>query len=110
MLRLALTLLPLLLACGASRADNCEAIRSQIESRIKAGGVASFTLVTVDAGASAAGKLVGTCALGAKKILYGVGSPAPGATAGAKPARRESEAMLTECRDGSMSLGGDCKR
>ena len=109
MLRLTLSFLPLLLANAASGADNCDAIRAQIESRIKAGGVASFTLTTVDAAASGAGKLVGTCALGSKKILYVAAAPAAGGAATTKPAKTKGEAMLTECKDGSMSVGGDCK-
>ena len=106
MLRLTLRFLPLLLANAASGADNCDAIRAQIESRIKAGGVASFTLTTVDAAASGAGKLVGTCALGSKKILY---VPAAGAAVATTQSRKGGGAMLTECKDGSMSVGGDCK-
>jgi len=108
MLRPTLSFIALLLANAASGADNCDAIRAQIEARIKAGGVANFTLTTVDTAASGAGKLVGTCALGSKKILY---VPAPGAAAAttAKPRKGGSETMLTECRDGSTSVGGDCK-
>jgi Protein of unknown function (DUF1161) len=109
MLRPTLSLLPRLLAGAASAADNCDAIRAQIEARIQAAGVASFTLTTVDAAASGAGKLVGTCALGAKKILYLPATPAAGGTAKTKPAKNKGEALLTECKDGSMSVGGDCK-
>ena len=108
MLRLTLSFLPLLLATSTSAADNCEAIRAQIESRINAGGVASFTLTTVDAAASGAGRLVGSCALGTKKILYVAAAPAPGASAAAKPGKAGGD-MLTECKDGSMSVGGNCK-
>ena len=108
MLRPTLSFLALLLATGANAADNCDAIRAQIESRIKAGGVASFTLTTIDAAASGVGKLVGTCALGTRKILYVAAPSTPGASAAARP-RKAGEALLTECKDGSMSVGGDCK-
>ncbi|MBX9611939.1 MAG: DUF1161 domain-containing protein [Burkholderiales bacterium] len=108
-------------AAGAAGATaSCEALQAQIEAKIRAAGVAQFTLTTVDAGARAVGKVVGTCALGARKIMYVAGpSAAPMATpsaaastprARAAPSRPGTEAILTECRDGSVSMGGDCKK
>lgn len=108
--RLALASGALALAGAARGADNCEAIRMQIDTKLKASGVARYTLTTVDAGAAAPGKVVGSCDLGRKKILYvqadGTASAsAPRATTG----RARKEPMLTECRDGTVSMGGDCK-
>lgn len=111
-------------AGAAGAAASCEALQAQIEAKIRAAGVAQFTLTTVDAGARAVGKVVGTCALGARKIMYVAGpsagpSAAPMATpsaaastprARAAPSRPGTEAILTECRDGSVSMGGDCKK
>ncbi|MDP2065630.1 MAG: DUF1161 domain-containing protein [Burkholderiaceae bacterium] len=107
-------------AGAAGAAASCKALQAQIEARIRAAGVAQFTLTTVDAGARAVGKVVGTCALGTQKIMYIAGaSAAPMATpsaaastprARAAPSRPGTEAILTECRDGTVSMGGDCKK
>jgi hypothetical protein len=55
--------------------------------------------------------VVGSCELGSKKIVYQreVGSAPPGA--GPAPARSPEDAdILTECKDGTVSVGGDCKK
>jgi len=94
----------LALAGAAHGAENCEALRTQIEAKIAAAGVTRFTVVTVDANAEAAGQVVGSCDLGSKKIVYQrEGAPA----AGAAPAGEE---ILTECKDGTVSVGGDCRK
>jgi len=96
----------LLLASTACHADNnCEAIRNQIDAKIRASGVSQFTLTTVDAAASAAGRNVGSCDRGAKKILY-----AASTAAGSGAVRPKSEAILTECKDGTVSMGGSCRK
>jgi hypothetical protein len=100
---------------GAAHAQNntgasCETLRAQIESRIAAAGVAQFSVTTVDASAPANGKVVGSCELGSKKIVYEVKdgkAPAQGSAA-PKPAR--GPAIVTECRDGTVSMGGDCRK
>jgi len=105
MFRSAATLAASFLVCSASLANNCEAIRAQIEAKIKTSGVSAFTLSTVEAEAKVSGRVVGTCDLGTRKIVYVAASaPASG------EAKRSSEAMLTECKDGSVSRGGDCKK
>jgi Protein of unknown function (DUF1161) len=106
------------LVCTAAGAQTCESIRAQIDQKIRATGTADFTLTTVPAEASTAGKLVGTCDLGTKKILYTRAAVAGNASAvtaasAVKPNRAKPAAnppMLTECKDGSMSVGGDCKK
>jgi hypothetical protein len=118
MVKAALVSFALGLACSAAGAQTCESIRAQIDQKIRATGTADFTLTTVPAESIAAGKLVGTCDLGTKKILYTrVGpagsAPAVAAAPAVKPNRAKaagSEPMLTECKDGSMSVGGDCKK
>jgi len=119
------------MTCSTSYANNCDELRSQIEGKIKAAGVASFTVSVVDTGASAPGKVVGACDKGAKKIMYmqnavpaaAVGAPAAqatpasqakaptraGTTAKKSPAKTNDNTMLTECKDGSTSIGGSCK-
>ena len=105
-LRLAFTAVTLLIASSASLAANCDAIRSQIEAKIKASGVTNFTLSTVEADARTTGRVVGSCDFGSKKIVYAApGAPASGA---AKP-RSAGEPIITECKDGSVSIGGECK-
>jgi hypothetical protein len=129
---LGLTLgLTLAMACSTSYASNCDELRSQIEGKIKAAGVASFTVTVVDSGASAPGKVVGACDKGAKKIMYvqnavpaAAGVPvAPASQAKAptsagatdstsakkSPAKNSGSNMLTECKDGTTSIGGSCK-
>ena len=94
-------------------AENCEALRSQIESKIAAAGVTRFTVATVDANAEAGGQVVGSCELGGKKIVYqreGAPPPAPDAASGGAPPRAADERILTECKDGTVSVGCDCKR
>ena len=100
-----------------AQAAGCEALMAQIDAKIRAGGVTQFTLTTVDASAEAGGRVVGTCDLGTKKIVYEPG-PTHGAVSATRPAqqpapapaRRRDEPMLTECRDGTVNLGGDCRR
>ena len=98
----------LLLASTASHADNnnCDTIRDQIDAKIRASGVTDFALAVVDAQAQADGKVVGSCDLGTRKIVYQK-TPSPGVSP-SKP-RPAREQILTECKDGSVSMGGDCK-
>ena len=98
-------------AGSACAADNCESLRTGIEARIAASGATRFTVTTVDAQAQAVGQVVGTCALGTRKIVYQRegGAPSPGDAATARPRARDVP-MLTECKDGSVSVGGDCRK
>ena len=93
-------------------AENCEALRTQIEAKIAAAGVTRFTVVTVDANAEASGQVVGSCELGSKKIVYQrEGAPStPDAAPNGAPPRAGDERILTECKDGTVSVGGDCKK
>jgi len=109
----------LLAFAGAAHAQagGCEALMAQIDAKIRAGGVTQFTLTTVDATAEAGGRVVGTCDLGTRKIVYEPG-PTHGAVSASRPAqqpasapaRTRDEPMLTECRDGTVTMGGDCRR
>lgn len=93
---------------GAQDGNNCEAIRAQIESKIAASGVIGFSVTVVDANANAGGQVVGSCALGTRKIVY-VRPSAAGNGNAAAPAAPRGSAMLTECKDGSTPVGGNCK-
>lgn len=86
-------------AGAAGAAENCEALRSQIESKISAAGVTRFAVIVVDGSAVVRGQVVGSCDLGNKKIVYQRDSiPVP-----------QNERITTECKDGSVSVGGDCR-
>jgi len=126
MLKAALISMAFGLAASAAVGQTCESIQSAIEQKIRATGTVDFNLTTVPVESTAPGKLVGSCDRGAKKVLYtragppaavaSVATAASAVAAGplAKPPNRPKPAapapMLTECKDGSMSLGGDCKK
>jgi hypothetical protein len=99
-------------AGAAHGAEGCEALRTQIESKIAAAGVARFSVVTLDADAQAPGQVVGSCELGSKKIVYQRedASTAAASTPAAAPSSSNDEAILTECKDGTVSVGGDCRQ
>ena len=82
------------LACAfagaAAAAEPCETLRAQIEAKIVAAGVTHFTVTTVDAGAAAAGQVVGSCELGSKKIVYQREQPTGAEAAPANAPARES--------------------
>jgi len=107
----AAVLLHLLLAAPA-QAARCEGLRDGIDAKLRAAGVNDHKLSIVDANAVVAGKVVGQCELGTKKIVLVRGSsvstvaPPPPAA----PAKTRPLPMLTECKDGSVPADGDCRR
>ena len=95
-----------------AQTSSCETLRSEIEAKIRASGVAEFTVSVVDAASAAPGKVVGTCDRGAKKLVYvqrAAGGAEPAASA-APPSARRPAAVLTECKDGSVEMNSDCKK
>ncbi len=108
--------LALLLGCTAAAATTCESLRLEIEAKIKRTGVTEYAVTTVEASASAPGKVVGTCDQGNKKIMYRRLDPTSGPTVAAPvptkpaPAKRGADAIITECKDGSVVSNGDCKK
>ncbi len=120
--RLAMLPAVLALACAAGSAhaaEDCEALRTRIEQKIAASGVARFTVTVVDANASADGQVVGSCELGTKKVVYlkdagAATAPAPASIPASSvpkpaPAQGADEPMITECKDGTVTMG-DCRR
>ena len=107
---------------GHAQGASCDAIRAQIDAKVRASGVSDFTLAVLDADAPSSGRVVGSCELGTKKIVYERGAsssssspasqqpmpqqPPPPQAPRAKP---RSSPIITECRDGSVSVGGDCR-
>lgn len=64
---------------------SCDAVKSSIDAKLKAKGVANYTLEVVDAGKAAdGGKVVGQCE-GSKQIVYTRGA------AGSAPATEATE-------------------
>ena len=113
----ALTLLSgLVSAIAPAQAQvTCDSLSAQIEARIRASGVTAFSLRTLDVAEAATGKVVGSCDKGAKKIVYlqTAANPAAAASGPARPTPRSpprpsDDGILTECKDGTMSVGGTC--
>jgi hypothetical protein len=114
--KLSLALLALLAAGSATSASNCDDIKLRIDAKIKASGAGGYTLDVVDANAKTAGKVVGSCDLGTRKIVYVAGDPAvrlgggtPAVAAPAPVARSRNDRVLTECKAGYVVVDGDCK-
>jgi hypothetical protein len=65
-------------ACSyAQAAKPCEELKSEIASKLDAKGVKSYSLEIVAKDQDAAGKVVGTCEGGTKKIVYSRTAAAP---------------------------------
>lgn len=105
MFRLGLLTALLLLASASAYADNCDAIRRQIDAKVRTSGVTNFSLSVVDSNAKVNGKVVGTCDLGTKKVVYTKADSSPASRPGSSP---KEAAIITECRDGTVTRGGDC--
>jgi Protein of unknown function (DUF1161) len=121
MLHLSRALFVLLMSSAPVQAQTCDALKEQVEARIRASGVVNFSVAAVAASAAASGQVVGTCGRGSMKLVYQRGATQPVAPSSAsssasapakakpKPKGTPDEAILTECNDGSMSVGGTCK-
>jgi hypothetical protein len=101
------TLLALLaaLASTPTLAVTCESLQAEIETKIRSAGVKAFTITVADAEATLPGKVVGSCAMGRKKLVYTTGAATPAATASAA-----RPGMVTECKDGSTVTSGSCRK
>ena len=118
--------LALLLLASTAQANNCDAIRADIDARVRANGIGNHSLSVVDRAALAPGRVVGSCDQGSKKILMtqpgmsalatAAGPAAASATGQPAPSRRDprrsttTDDILTECRDGSIVTGPDCSK
>ena len=99
-------------------AINCDELRSEVEAKIRAGGVTHFTVTVMDVATPATGRVVGSCDLGNKKLVYQQTNVSAGATdkkppsAPPTPTRsvKQEDPIPTECRDGSISMTGTCKQ
>ena len=59
------------LAGGAFAAGKpCEELKTEIAAKLDAKGVSGYSLEIVDKGGASGGKVVGTCEMGTKEIVY----------------------------------------
>jgi hypothetical protein len=66
-----LLLLPLFAAESAAAArKDCDTLRSEIAAKIEANGVTSYSLQIVPPDSPAAGRVVGSCDGGSRRIVY----------------------------------------
>jgi hypothetical protein len=72
--KFALCLLLVVVATPARARKDCGELKAEIDAKITANGVKSFTTTIVDKDAEVDGKVVGTCGGGTKKIVYKRGS------------------------------------
>jgi len=84
-------------ASSSALAIGCAELSGSIDARMRANGLSNFSLAVVDTAVLSPGKVVGTCDLGARKILYIV---EPGAA---------GRGVITECDDGRKVTNGPCK-
>lgn len=112
MFRQSLALLLVVTASAPSRADNCDSIRDQVEAKFRAGGTVNFSVKVVDAGAVANARVVGSCGNGTRRIVFVPGDPPNGSAAVPRAAATTPQPppILTECKDGSISHTGNCRK
>jgi hypothetical protein len=99
----------LLIAAPSVWANNCDALRSAIETKIRANGVAQPQISVVPMDTDAPGRVVGSCAKGTMKILYSAGpNSAPNTAPHTAP--KAPPVVITECADGRVITSGSCKQ
>ena len=99
-----------LLQSAPCHAISCDELKSAVEAKIRAGGVNAFSVSVVGSDTASNGKVVGSCERGAKKLIYlpAGASSQPQSVPG--KAARKPEVIITECKDGSEPVRGECKR
>jgi hypothetical protein len=90
---------------------SCDELKSEVEAKIRAAGVTTFSVTVVDAGMPpTTGKVVGTCDRGAKTLLYTQGMSTPPAREASATGVKKADEIITECKDGSEPVRGTCKK
>jgi hypothetical protein len=77
MKKLIFAVVMLMIATPAFAMKACEELKSEIEAKLKAKGVKSYSLEIVPNEQAKDGKVVGTCDGGTKKIIYTRGEQKP---------------------------------
>lgn len=100
-----------------AQAVSCDALRAAVDARIRSHGVPDFSLSVVDANQAPNGKVVGSCELGTKKLVYVAGpqTVAPAAVGAPSPQPMTSTKaggapMIVECFDGKVYTEGPCRK
>jgi|WetSurMetagenome_2_1015567.scaffolds.fasta_scaffold18886_5 hypothetical protein len=100
-------------------AVSCDALRASVEAKIRRNGVSDFSVSVIDANKTPNGRVVGSCELGTKKLVYVPGSqavaPVAAPTSPPLPSPSASlgfggERMIVECFDGKVYTEGPCKK
>ena len=99
-------------------AITCDELRTEVETKIRTGGVSLFTVTIMDVATPTTGRVVGSCDRGSKKLVYQQTDVSAGTTdkkppsAPPTPTRsvKQEDPIPTECRDGSISMTGTCKQ
>lgn len=99
-----------LLTALPSLALTCDELRAEVETKIRSSGVAQFTISVADTDAVVPGKVVGSCDMGSKKLLYTQVQVTDGANLAADLPAKKNDVMLTECKDGFVSVAGNCTK
>jgi hypothetical protein len=107
----------LLLHALPCAAITCEELRTEVEAKIRGGGVALFTVTVMDVGTPSTGRVVGSCDRGNKKLIYRQTEASPGNADKTFPLAppittrsvKQEDPIPTECKDGSISMTGTCK-
>ena len=99
-----------LLQSAPCSALSCDELKADVEANIRANGVSAFSVSVVEIGVTSVGKVLGTCELGAKKLVYTLA--ATNAQTHSAPAKNEkkAEVIITECKDGLEPVHGECHK
>ncbi len=93
--------------CGAV---SCDELKTEVEAKIRAGGVTAFSVAVVEVGSTSKGKVVGTCERGAKRLIYTQAATEAQPQSASAKAGKKAEIVITECKDGSEPVHGECKK
>jgi Protein of unknown function (DUF1161) len=107
----------LLLHALPCAALTCEELRTEVEAKIRSSGVALFTVTIMDVAMPSSGRVVGSCDRGNKKLIYRQAQASPGnANKPPQPVSptstrsvKQEDPIPTECKDGSISMTGNCQ-
>jgi len=99
----------------AAVGKNCEELRTEVAAKFRARGVNAPNIEILPAAQTTSARTVGTCELGTKQLVFFPGeyNALPAASSHvpkASPACRARDEILTECKDGTVSVGGSCGR
>ena len=80
----------------AALARDCNEVKAEIDAKIKAKGVANYMLQIVDGSVAKEGKIVGSCGVGAKSIVYFKDPGSKGALDPASPSPKQAQPLAAQ--------------